>query len=43
VGGLILSFDFAVQPGLGKFLVAGGKDVFWFSVNWKKKLDYTFR
>lgn len=24
--GLVLSFDFALQPGLGEFFVAGGKD-----------------
>jgi hypothetical protein len=31
VGGLVLAFDFSLSPGLGEFLVAGGKDGLFFA------------
>jgi len=31
VGGLVLSFDFSLVPGLGEFLVTAGKDGLFFA------------
>jgi hypothetical protein len=31
VGGLVLAFDFSLSPGLGEFLITGGKDGLFFA------------
>jgi hypothetical protein len=37
VGGLVLSFDFSLVPGLGEFLVTVGKDGLFFAEKFVRK------